>query len=324
VRVAAGLAAALALGAGGAAARPSPPSYALPSWSPDGQRLAFASASTAGGAVVTADAGGGSLRRLSRTGALSQVVWSPRGGWIAYGSRDRVYVIRSDGKQRHAVGSGVEAAWSPDGAKLAFVRSAVGGPIDSVDAGGGDRTRLTGGRFDHAPAWSPDGSRLAFSRATTIGGAETLYVVGADGTGLRSLGPQGASPAWSPDGRALAFWQRNSEGVTLGVLRFAGEQVVTLTRTFAAYSRAPRLVSGRNEAARHGLRAVRRVPARRGRRRRQRGHAARPRERSGLVAGRIPDRLRSAAVVSRLERLRRARRRNRPAADHALPLGGET
>jgi len=240
VRVAAGLAAALALGAGGAAARPSPPSYALPSWSPDGQRLAFASASTAGGAVVTADAGGGSLRRLSRTGALSQVVWSPRGGRIAYGSRGRGYVIRSDGKQRHAVGSGVEAAWSPDGAKLAFVRSAVGGPIDSVDAGGGDRTRLTGGRFDHAPAWSPDGSRLAFSRATTIGGAETLYVVGADGTGLRSLGPQGASPAWSPDGRALAFWQRNSEGVTLGVLRFAGEQVVTLTRTFAAYSRAPR------------------------------------------------------------------------------------
>ena len=240
MRVAAGLAAALALGAGGAAARPSPPSYALPSWSPDGQRLAFASASTAGGAVVTADAGGGSLRRLSRTGALSQVVWSPRGGRIAYGSRGRVYVIRSDGKQRHAVGSGVEAAWSPDGAKLAFVRSAVGGPIDSVDAAGGDRTRLTGGRFDHAPAWSPDGSRLAFSRATTIGGAETLYVVGADGTGLRSLGPQGASPAWSPDGRALAFWQRNSEGVTLGVLRFAGEQVVTLTRTFAAYSRAPR------------------------------------------------------------------------------------
>jgi Tol biopolymer transport system component len=217
VRIAAGLVAALALGAGGAAARQSPPSYALPSWSPDGQRLAFASASGAGSAVVTAAAGGGPLRRLSRTGALSQVVWSPRGGRIAYGSHGRVYVIRSDGKQRHAVGSGAEAAWSPDGTRLAIVHSAVGGPIDSVDAGGGSRTRLTRGRLDHSPAWSPDGSRLAFSRATTIGGPETLYVVG-----------------------ALAFWQRNTEGVTLGVFRFAGEQVVTLTRTFAAYSRAPR------------------------------------------------------------------------------------
>jgi Tol biopolymer transport system component len=240
VRLAAGVVAALALGAGGAAARQSPPSYALPSWSPDGQRLAFASASGAGGAVVTANAGGGPLRRLSRTGALSQVVWSPRGGRIAYGSNGRLYVIRSDGKQRHAVGSGAEAAWSPDGTKLAFVSSAVGGPIDRVDAAGGSRARLTRGRFDHSPAWSPDGSRLAFSRATTVGGPETLYVVGSDGTGLRSLGPQGASAAWSPDGRALAFWQRNTEGVTLGVYRFADRQVTTLTRTFAAYSRPPR------------------------------------------------------------------------------------
>ncbi len=240
MRVAAGLVAALALGAGGAAARQSPPSYALPSWSPDGQRLAFASASGAGSAVVTADAGGGPLRRLSRTGALSQVVWSPSGGRIAYGSRGLLYVIRSDGKQRHAVGSGAEAAWSPDGTRLAFVSSAVGGPIELVDAGGGGRTTLTSGRFDHSPAWSPDGSRLAFSRATTVGGPETLFVVGADGTGLRSIGPQGASAAWSPNGRALAFWQRNAEGVVLGVLRFPAAQVTTLTRTFAAYSRAPR------------------------------------------------------------------------------------
>ncbi|MDQ2909646.1 MAG: hypothetical protein M3R39_01275, partial [Actinomycetota bacterium] len=129
---------------------------------------------------------------------------------------------------------------SPDGTRLAFVRSAIGGPIENVDASGGDRMRVSGGRFDHAPAWSPDGSRLAFSRASTIGGVESLYVVGVDGTGLQALGPQGASPAWSPDGRALAFWQRNEEGVVLSVFRFADEQVVTITRTFAAFSRAPR------------------------------------------------------------------------------------
>lgn len=239
MRIAAGLAAALALGGGGAPARLSPPSYALSTWSPDGQRLAFASATGARGAVVTAGASGGPLRRLSRTGALSQVVWATRGRRIAYGSHGRVFVIRSDGKQRHAVGSGVEAAWSPDGTRLAFVTSAVGGPIVSVEVSGAGRRRLTGGRFDHGPAFSPDGSRVAFSRATKIGGPESLFVVGADGTGLRALGPQGASPSWSPDGRALAFWQRNAQGVVLSIYRFADEQVATLTRTFAAFSRAP-------------------------------------------------------------------------------------
>jgi TolB protein len=240
VRIAAGLVAALALGAGGAAARVSPPSYALPSWSPDGLRLVFASASGARGAVVTAAAAGGSLRSLSRTDALSQVVWSPRGLRIAYVSRGRVFVIRSDGRQRHTVGPGVEAAWSPDGARLAVVQSALGGPIVGVDVSGANRRRLTNGRYDHGPAWSPDGSRIAFSRATTIGGVENVYLVGVDGTGLRALGPQGSSPSWSPDGRSLAFWQRNAEGIVLAVYRFADAQVRTVTRTFAAFSRAPR------------------------------------------------------------------------------------
>ncbi len=240
MRLAAGLAAVLALCAGGAAARVSPSSYALPSWSPDGQHLVFASASGPRGAIVTAAAAGGPLRSLSRTGALSQVAWSPRGRRIAYGSHGKVFVIRNDGKQRHSVGNGVEAAWSPDGNRLAFVQSALGGPIVSVEASGAARKRLTSGRFDHAPAWSPDGTRVAFSRAAAIGGPESIYLVGADGTGLRALGPQGSAPSWSPDGRWLAFWQRNQEGVVLAVFSFADSQVRRVTRTFAAYSRAPR------------------------------------------------------------------------------------
>ena len=233
-------AAALALGAAGASSRPAPPSYALPSWSADGTELAFASAKGPAGAVLVVGSDGKHLRRLFRTGPLSQVAWSPRGGRIAYLSRGSVVLIQRNGRGRRVVGPGADLAWAGDGTRLAFAASAAGGPIRVVDALGNGRRRVTAGTYDHSPAWSPDGGRLAFSRASSVGGPEYVYVVGADGTGLQRLGPQGASPAWSPDGTRLAFWQRTTEGVALAVYSFADAQVRVLTRTLPAFSRAPR------------------------------------------------------------------------------------
>jgi Tol biopolymer transport system component len=238
--VAAAAVAVLALGAAGASSRPLPPSYALPSWSADGTQLFFASAKGPAGAVHVAGVDGRRMRRLFRTGVLSQVAWSPRDDWVAYSTRGRVLMIQPNGEGRRVVGSGVDLAWSADGSKLAFSSSAVGGPIEVVDAAGSGHLRVTSGRFDHSPAWSPDGTRLAFSRSFSVGGPEYVYLVGADGTGLVALGPQGAAPAWSPDGTRLAFWQRTPEGVVLAVFGLADEQLRVLTRTLPAFSRAPR------------------------------------------------------------------------------------
>ncbi|HEY2939833.1 MAG TPA: hypothetical protein VGJ27_08475 [Gaiellaceae bacterium] len=240
MRVAAAAVAVLALGAAGASSRPLPPSYALPSWSADGTQLFFASAKGPAGAVHVAGVDGRRMRRLFRTGVLSQVAWSPRDDWVAYSTRGRVLMIQPNGEGRRVVGSGVDLAWSADGSKLAFSSSAVGGPIEVVDAAGSGHLRVTSGRFDHSPAWSPDGTRLAFSRSFSVGGPEYVYLVGADGTGLVALGPQGAAPAWSPDGTRLAFWQRTPEGVVLAVFGLADEQLRVLTRTLPAFSRAPR------------------------------------------------------------------------------------
>ena len=240
MRFAAAAVAVLPLGAAGASSRTLPPSYALPSWSSDGTQLLFVSAKGPAGAVLVAGSDGRRMRRLFRTGVLSQVAWSPRGDWIAYSTRGRVVMIQPNGDGRRVVGSGADLAWSSDGSKLAFAGSAVGGPIEVVDADGSGRLRVTAGRFDHSPAWSPDGARLAFSRSFSVGGSEYVYVVGAGGAGLVALGPQGAAPAWSPEGSRLAFWQRTPEGVVLAVYRFADAQVRVLTRTLPAFSRAPR------------------------------------------------------------------------------------
>jgi len=240
VRLAAAAAAVFALGVAGASSRPLPPSYALPSWSPDGKQLFFASARGPAGAVLVARANGRRMRRLFRTGVLSQLAWSARGDLLAYSSRSRVVLIQLNGEGRRVVGSGVDLTWSPDGARLAFSSSALGGSIEVVDSTGSGRVRVTAGALDHAPSWSPDGTRLAFSRSSSVGELQYVYVVRADGSGLERLGPQGAAPAWSPDGTKLAFWQRTPEGVALALYDLVGGQVRLLTRTLPAFSRAPR------------------------------------------------------------------------------------
>jgi eukaryotic-like serine/threonine-protein kinase len=98
-------------------------------------------------------------------------------------------------------------AWAPDGSRIAFTRTEIGGGrsaiggIYVIQPNGKSLRRLT-----PVPArntsWSPDGKRLVFDDGRRIG------MIDAAGSGLRYLTqPKGvdADPAWSPDGRTIAF-----------------------------------------------------------------------------------------------------------------------
>jgi Tol biopolymer transport system component len=108
-----------------------------------------------------------------------------------------------------------EPAWSPDGAKIAFVLGppehltayAGDGDIYLINADGTGLERLTTGLESASPAWSPDGTRVVFTKDQ----GTSLVIMNADGTGAEELRLKGEayppyqSPTWSPDGTDLAF-----------------------------------------------------------------------------------------------------------------------
>ncbi len=99
----------------------------LPSWSPDGSRIAYAAGSPLG--VWVAPLGGGEPVRLA-DGDYPR--WSPAGGWIAYlvwteeSDPDQgVWVVRPDGAGARKIGSVPgQVVWARDGGSLWQLRRA--------------------------------------------------------------------------------------------------------------------------------------------------------------------------------------------------------
>jgi Tol biopolymer transport system component len=239
------------LAVGVAAAAPGCAAGEAPSAGPGNGRIVFQRFDSGLGKtrlyVVQPDGRG--LRALTRPTATqdndSQPDWSPDGRRIVFRrfvdvglpeERARLFVVRADGSglrdltratcSASCLGD-AEPAWSPDGKRIAFVRT-IGPPpparprvvgIFVMDADGTHVRQLTQrrGTFrkeDHAPSWSPDGKRIAFMSANTTfrpAGASVIYVINADGTRprlLRSLPhdwPGAGAPAWSPGGKRLLY-----------------------------------------------------------------------------------------------------------------------
>ncbi len=151
-----------------------------------------------------------------------------------------------------------DAAWSPDGTKVAIARRSPGAPnreggpgrilIVRVDDGQ-VLARLrnpdpTADEDDAQPAWSPDGKVLAFSRGTVAGGPQgqprTQHVWTARADGLDRQRDISAavcgfacdttddSPAFAPDGRTVVF-NRENDGLVRVTLSNLGCEVLLPT-----------------------------------------------------------------------------------------------
>ncbi len=161
------------------------PNVVFPVWSPDGRKVAFASADRqpwrGNVDLYVMNADGSGLRRLTRDPA-------------------------SDGFP----------VWSPDGRKIAFTRSHAPtegrGPrefdVYVINVDGSGERNLTDDAVSGGPVWSPDGQRIAFTSWRDASGlwGGSIYVMNADGSGQRRLTRDaGFVLGWSRDGRKIAF-----------------------------------------------------------------------------------------------------------------------
>jgi TolB protein len=204
----------------------SPEPLLSPSWSPDGQKLAYVSFEKGNSAIYVQNVATGQRDLLSSgKGINGAPAFSPDGRYLAMtlsvSGNPEIYIrdLASGQKtqltQHWAIDT--EAAWAPDSRSLYFTSDRGGKPqIYKLPVTGGNPSRVTlEGDYNARASISPDGTRIAMAYGR---GNEYRIAVLDTGTGrVRILTPGvlDESPSFAPNGSMILYATR--EG-TRGVL----------------------------------------------------------------------------------------------------------
>lgn len=223
-----------------------------PSWSPDGQLIAFCSNRDGQDRIYLMNADGSNQHMLTNViKACSNpntmgLYWSPDSKWIGTSYPPNgttpdeptdVYLISADGNQviniTNDPASDWGLSWSPDSKRVSFCSdrdSNLETYIVNIDGTGLMRLTDDPGR-DSLGAWSLDGKQLLF--LSNREGHVQIYSMhpdGAEQTNLTKSSSNDSQPVWLPDGR-IAFISDRTGQWKLFTMNSDGTEQVRVTNS---------------------------------------------------------------------------------------------
>ena len=216
-----------------------PGNNAMPSFSPNGRRIAFASDRSGNWDIYMMDVTGGQPVQLTND-ATDDIhpSFSPDGKQLVYcshggqsGQWELVVIDVDNPATKRFIGYGLLPSWSPTENKILFQRAQERGTrwfsIWTIDYVNGEGVRPTQIAVSTnaaiiSPAWSPDGKHITFSTVLdpNAGGAAKptqadIWIVAADGTGRSNLTRNqfaNLQPIWAKDGSIYFVSNRSKDG----------------------------------------------------------------------------------------------------------------